>query len=85
MSKYERKDLRPKLAKAQSWRGKKLRDGFTNKIGLVLGAAEDKEGIYLLALFPEDKQERKIYLQPRDDGEFLYPDQSRARYRPYFD
>lgn len=85
MSKYQRKDLRPTVADAASWRGKKIRDGFTNQIGLVLGAAENEEGIYLRALFPEEKTERVVYLEPRDDGEFIYPDKARARYRPYFD
>jgi hypothetical protein len=64
----------------QSWRGRWLRDGFENRLGVVLEVHE-KDGLLLEARFQGEKRPRKIAIEPRDDGEFVHPDEVRARYR----
>lgn len=79
MKKSERKE--EELAWAErSWRGRWLRDGFENRLGVVLRVYEE-EGIILEVRFQGEDLPRQIGIEPRGDGEFVHPDLVRARYR----
>lgn len=63
----------------RSWKGRWLRDGFENRLGLVRQATVQDGSIELLVAFPDG--ERPVWTEERDDGEFAHPDSVRARYR----
>lgn len=65
-----------------SWKGKALRDGFENRLGLVHTVNEGESGVFLLARFQDEKEDRIVWLEPREDGEYVFPGDSHARYRP---
>ena len=73
-----KKDLHSEALR--SWRGRWLRDGFENRLGVVLRVEEGDE-ITLVARFQGEKRHRRIGIEPRSDGEYVHPDSVRARYR----
>lgn len=73
------------MASAMSWHGKTLRDAFENRLGLVHSVKESEEGVFLLARFQEESEDRVIWLEPREDGEYVFPEDPHARYRPLLD
>lgn len=82
MARNRRKPQPPDIDSARSWRGKLLRDGFENRLGLVHTVSEDENGIYLTVRFQNEEGDRTIWLEPREDGEYVYPGDAHARYRP---
>lgn len=67
---------------ASSWVGKIVRDSFENILGLVVGTDWDKNNLFLQVRFLGEPKARKVYLDPRPDGNCLTPDMPKARYRP---
>jgi hypothetical protein len=82
MARYQPKLPPPNLANAKSWVGKPIRDAYANELGLVHEVIEDETGLWLLARFPGQTESRKIALEVRPDGEYLYPGSVKGRYRP---
>lgn len=74
----------PDIQAARSWRGRWLRDAYENNYGLVSSVNETKEGQVSLQVrfLGEGGKERTVAMQPREDGEFLCPNEVKARYRP---
>lgn len=64
----------------RSWKGRWLRDGYENRLGIILRVEEDDE-ITLITRFQGEAEERRIGIEPRSDGEYVHPDSVRARYR----
>ena len=75
-------DLVSQEKAASSWVGKIIRDSFENILGLVIGTEWDGDNLFLQVRFPGEKTFRKVYLDPRPDGNCLTPDMPKARYRP---
>lgn len=82
MARYQKKLPPPDLTAAKSWVGKPIRDAYKNRLGLVIGVEEKKDGIYLLARFPGQKRNRRIALHPKENNEYIFPGAVKARYRP---
>lgn len=85
MSRYKPKVPNADLQAARSWIGKPVRDTRLDIFGLVHDVVEDKESVRLLALFPGERNSRKIALEVISNGEYLFPGDAHARYRPLSD
>lgn len=68
---------------AKSWRAKVIKDMFQQeKRGLVHDVLVEDGTVVLLARFQGESVSRRISLESQSDGQFLAPNDPRARYRP---
>lgn len=71
------------LKGARSWVGKLVKDTRERTFGLVIDVDDANGGTpTLLVRFPGEEELRVIALEPVSDGEYLYPNDIEARYRP---
>lgn len=82
MSKYIRKVPPANPAWATSWKGKFIEDTKLGELGLVHDVIAEGGDVRLLARFPREKASRPVGLEVVPDGEYLFPGDARARYRP---
>lgn len=82
MAKYQPQMPAPDIAYARSWIGKVIRDTSLQQLGIVHDVKETKDGIRLIARFPDQKRNRRIALEPIENMEYIYPGDVYARYRP---
>ncbi len=67
---------------ASSWNGKFIKDTRLGELGVVHNVIGDGGGVRLLARFPREKVSRPVALEVVESGEYLFPGDVRARYRP---
>ena len=86
MARYKKKTPPPDVNAANSWRGRWVRDAYENNFGMISAVEQDGDDVLLKARFlGEDGKERVLHIEPREDGEFLFPNEVKARYRPATD
>ncbi len=67
-------------AVTKSWRGKMIRDGIQNQLGLVHAVDKTSKGVRLRARFPGEKRDRLIAIQSGEGADYVAPDDPKARY-----
>ena len=67
---------------AGSWIGKFIEDTKFDELGFVHDVIGEGASVRLLARFPREKTSRSVALEVVADGEYLFPGDVRARYRP---
>ena len=82
MSRYRPKVPPANLVWASSWKGKFIKDTLLDELGLVHEVIGEGGSVRLLARFPRERTSRTVALEAVADGEYIFPGDVRARYRP---